>query len=76
MNSRKRAPGAAVPPLGFSGGVRGTRVKLVNGLFRTKEKTDLRADSNDKIGEKKLKSFMQRGRPKAGEELVRNLRGA
>jgi hypothetical protein len=38
MNSRKRAPGAAVPPLGFSGGVRGTRVKLVNGLFRTKGK--------------------------------------
>jgi hypothetical protein len=37
MKSNKRAPGTAMPSLGLSGDVRGTRLKLVNGLFRTKE---------------------------------------
>jgi len=71
MNSRKRAPAAAGPPLGFSGGVRGTRVKLKNGLFRTKKRpTSVPAAKNYMTDKQRVKIVSCRaGRPEAGEEL-------
>jgi hypothetical protein len=74
MNSGKRAPGSGAPPLGFSGGVRGTPGQTRKRALPHQGKTDLRANSSKTIDGHTAQEnrFMQGGRPTAGVELVRN----
>jgi hypothetical protein len=61
MNSRNRAPGRC-RPLAPVGVIEVPRVQLKLGLFRTKEKTDLFADGDDKIPKAKQRQKFHPGR--------------